>query len=108
MSNQKLIERADELLTQKLIIPNVWRVLGKDVLEHPDETPYSFGVVLEDKRDKRKKFRVFWYSDCNQLGIVELSIGERGAKQYKCIFTTKCIDEINKKINDIAWTQNTC
>lgn len=98
--------KACELLQQKLIAPPVWRRIGDDHLEHANGEPYSFGAVFADKRNNSIKYRVFWYSDCNMLGIVELTqCFEK--KKYQCIFTSKCIDEINKKIDDI-WKQNTC
>ena len=102
-ANKAAISRANYLLLEMLIIPKPLQKLGMDNLAHANGALYSFGVLCEDKRT-RTKYRVFYYHDCKQLGIVKVDnywLSDED-KKYSGVLFTRDIDEINKRLNDIC------
>ena len=100
-ANKAAISRANYLLLEKRIIPKPLHKLGMDNLAHADGALYSFGVVREDRRT-RTKYRIFYYHDCQQLGIVQVEQHGFTEKKYSGVLFTRDIDEVNKTLDNIC------
>ena len=98
---------------QALQLPKTWKLEGTDTVrtetDDPDSEILYVGAVYMDLSTigiKLKRYRVFYNTHSERLGIVEKAIEDFGKYLYSCLASNKSIAQLNEFISETFSAQN--
>lgn len=92
-----------------LQLPETWKLEGYDTVlfdtDEPEKGPQSIGAIYIDKNTtgmQLKRYRVFYHTPTEHLGIVEKTIIDFGKHAYTCLTSNKSIKQLNEFIEQYS------
>lgn len=90
-----------------LQLPEAWKLEGYDTVlfdtDEPEKGPQSIGAIYIDKNTtgmQLKRYRVFYHTPTEHLGIVEKTIIDFGKFSYNCLISNQSIKQMNEFISE--------